>query len=204
MAAMWSASKACRMPERVRRDAEADAEDLVDADLVVLRRDDGDQHAPADDVQAATNRPMPPTETHSRRVSAAPARATHAGRVEVSVLTGVLPGGSGPTERGPTFRNVRRGRLLLQLVRDKGRSGPSAPAFHRTEACPVDVDDLAVDEARGVGRQPDQGADQVLHPAPTAGGGAAADPGGELLVGHQGAGELGLEVAGPMALTQMP
>ena len=104
-------------PQGVGGDAEADAEDLMRADLVVVRC-----HQPASTPQPTTcssrmNRPRPASVVHSRRLSAAPARAIHARSGLGQCSTGVPPCGSGPTERGPTCRNVRRGRPVATCSR---------------------------------------------------------------------------------------
>ena len=52
IAPMWSASKACLMPERVRRDADAEPEGAVRAEAVVVRQHERDEQEEADRVQA--------------------------------------------------------------------------------------------------------------------------------------------------------
>ena len=128
---------------------------------------------------AATNSAMPAIEAHSRRERAARARVLHAGRVGVAVLMQVPASGSWPARRGTTPLNVRRAAPCCNSFAIGAVRVGVPPRSQDREHAPVDVDDLAVDEAGGVRAQVDQGADEVLDPAPPAGGRALADPGRE-------------------------
>src|SRR5260221_11656458 len=60
----------------------------------------------------------------------------------------------------------------------------------------VDEDQLAVDEIRGTGSQPDRGAGQVGGSAPAAGRRPVHHPGAQLRVLEQGRVQIGIDVAG--------
>src|SRR3569832_2129276 len=64
----------------------------------------------------------------------------------------------------------------------------------------VDVEDVAVDEIRGIAREEHGGPDQVLDVAPAPRRRAVDEPRAELGVVHQRRGEFGLEIAWPEAV----
>ena len=87
MAAMWSASKAWRMPERVGREPDPGREGAAGAEAEVVRDDDPEEQAEADDVQAddrgrqaARPRPLGRASARARmRVSMRPSSVVQAG-----------------------------------------------------------------------------------------------------------------------------
>ena len=70
IAAMWSASKAWRTPERVGGDPDAEAERSGRAEAVFVRGDERDQDEEADTVSPRITNAISATVRHSRGLSA--------------------------------------------------------------------------------------------------------------------------------------